>query len=171
VGQDAAEEYGIATVMIARGIGAAPVIWGLSSTELGSPVGDTTGGTFRFTCTTAHAQCTVTIRASVLSDSSTAQALFLPRILLYRGGDQDTGIAPALYCEFGDGPLQLIPREPLDANPSDGPDLPFNIGGSEDCNGPDPDPGGADVLRIVVPPGLYDVFTTFGFRATEPPTP
>jgi hypothetical protein len=158
--------------MIARGIGAAPVIWGLSSTELGSPIGDTTGGTFRFTCTSAHAQCMVTIRASVLSDSSTAQALFLPRILLYRGGDEVSGAQPALYCEFGDGPPQLIPREPLDANPSDGPNLPFNIGGTEDCNGPDPDPPpGQNVERIVVPPGFYDVFTTFGFRATEPPTP
>jgi hypothetical protein len=158
--------------MIARGIGAGPVIWGLFSTELGSPVGDTTGGTFRFTCTSTHAECTVTIRASVLSDSSTAPALFLPRILLYRGGDPDTGSEPALYCEFGDGPLQPIDREPLDENPSDGPDLPFNIGSSEDCNGPDPDPPpGEDVVRIVVPPGFYDVFTSFGFRATELPTP
>jgi hypothetical protein len=160
--------------MIQRGTGPGdrPVIWGLSSTELGSPVGDTTGGTFRFTCTAAHGTCTVTIRASVLSDSSTAPALFLPRILLYRGGDQVSGSQPALYCEFGDGPLQPIAREPLDENPSDGPDLPFNIGGSEDCGGPDPDPpGGGNVERIVVPPGFYDVFTSFGFRATEPPTP
>ena len=155
--------------MIARGTGPGvePVIWGLFSTELGSPVGDTTGGTFRFTCTSTHVECTVTIRASVLSDSRTDPALFHPRILLYRGGDPDVGTQPELYCEFGDGPFQPIPREPLDENPSDGPDLPFNIGGSEDCNGPDPDPpGGANVLRIVVPKGLYDVFTSFGFRAT-----
>ena len=156
--------------MIARGVDAEPVIWGLFSTELGSPIGDTTGGTFRFTCTTAHDDCTVTIRASVLSDSSTAPALFLPRILLYRGGEPDVAVEPALYCEFGDGPLQTIDREPLTENPSDGLDLPFNIGGSEDCNGPDPDPpGGADVMRIVVNPGFYDVFTSFGFRATEAP--
>jgi hypothetical protein len=152
--------------MIARGTDAEPVIWGLFSTELGSPVGDTTGGTFRFTCTAEHVTCTVTIRASVLSDSNDVPALFHPRILLYRS---PSGIDPAYYCEFGDGPFQPIPREPLDENPSDGPDLPFDIGGSADCNGPDPTAG--QVLEYVVPPGFYDAFASFGFRATEPPTP
>ena len=57
------------------------------------------------------------------------------------GGSQVEGPLPALYCEFGDGPLQRIPREPLNENPSNGPDLPFNIGSTEDCSGPEPDPG------------------------------
>ena len=38
-GQDAAEEYGVAAMLIARGAGADPVLWGLFSTEIGSPVG------------------------------------------------------------------------------------------------------------------------------------
>jgi Collagen triple helix repeat (20 copies) len=170
-GQDAAEEYGIAAVMIQRGPAPAdPVLWGLFSTEIGSPVGDTTSGTFRFTCTVAHETCTVTIRAWVLSDTSTDLALFHPRILLSRGGDEVSGTEPEVYCEFGDGPFQFIPREPLGSDPLvPRPDLPFNIGSTEDCGGPDPDPGAADVFRIVVPTGFYNVFTTFGFAGTEVP--
>jgi hypothetical protein len=170
-GKGAAEEYGVATVMVARGLGAEPAMWARYSTELGSPVGDSTGGTFRFTCTPTHERCTVTIRASVLSDSRSASALFHPRILIYRGGAPDSAIEPQLYCEYGDGvrpatplgPLQAIPRELLAADPSNGPDQPFNIGGSEDCLGPEDDPLGADVMKIVVPKGYYDVFTSFTF--------
>ncbi len=173
-GQDAAEEYGVAAVLIARGEGADPALWGLFSTELGSPVGDWTGGTFRFTCTVAHVACTVTIRAWVISDTSTAQALFHPRILLTRGGDEVTGTQPEEYCEFGDGPFQPIPREPFPGDDPlvDRPDRLVDIGGTADCNGPDPAAG--EVTQIVVPTGFYNVFPTFGFAATEvelPPNP
>ena len=163
-GQDAAEEYGVAAVLIARGAGADPVLWGLFSTEIGSPVGDWTGGTFRFTCTVAHVTCTVTIRAWVISDTSTAQALFHPRILLNRGGNEVSGAEPDLYCEFGDGPFRLIDREPF---PGDDPllprpDMPIDIGGTEDCVAGSP-PTTGPVTEIVVPSGFYNVFATFGF--------
>jgi hypothetical protein len=148
------------------------VLWGLFSTEIGSPVGDWTGGTFRFTCTVAHVTCTVTIRAWVISDTSTDEALFHPRILLYRGGDPGS-IEPELYCEFGDGPFQLIPREPFPADDPlvPRPDLLVDIGGSADCNGP---PAAGEVTEIVVPTGNYDVFATFGFAGpgvSLPPNP
>ncbi len=151
-GQDAAEEYGVAAVMIARGEGADPVLWGLFSTELGSPVGDTTGGSLRFTCTVAHVTCTVTIRAWVISDTSADLALFHPRILLTRGGNEVTE-GPELYCEYGDGPFQFIPRESFPSDPSEPRDpLPFNIGSTEDCEGPEPDrrPGGCHGDRRAV---------------------
>ena len=126
--------------MIARGTGNA-VPWGVFSTELGSPVGDTTSGTFRFTCTAAHVTCTVTIRAWVISDTSTTLAGFHPRILLTRGGDA-VNEAPEEFCEFGDGPFQAVSREPFPGTTRwTRADLPFNIGATEDCDGPEPDPG------------------------------
>ena len=97
----------------------------------------------------------------MISDTSTDQALFHPRILLYRGGDPGAA-EPELYCEFGDGPFQLINREPFPADdplvPRD--DLLVDIGSSADCNGP---PASGEVTEIVVPTGNYDVFATFGF--------
>jgi hypothetical protein len=158
-GQDAHEEYGVATVNVTRGTTTS--IWARYSTELGSPVGDTTSGTFRFTCDPDQAPCKVTIGASVLSDSSTAPAGFYPRLLLYRGGSPDGNIEPEFYCEYGDGPPQPLARESLASDPSDGPALPIHIGGSADCSGPDPAAGA--VTQIVVPKGYYDVFATFVF--------
>ena len=69
----AAEEYGVAARDDRAWRPEMPVPWAIFSTELGSPVGDTTSGTFRFTCTAAHVTCTVTIRAWVISDTSTAR--------------------------------------------------------------------------------------------------
>ena len=160
--------------MIARGTGNA-VPWGVFSTEIGSPVGDTASGSFRFTCTVAHDTCTVSIRAWVISDESVSPAGFHPRILLTRAGNE-VQPAPEEYCEFGDGPFQAIDREPF---PGDDPlvprdDLPFNIGSTEDCSGPEPDPGDGDVTQIVVPSGFYHVHATFGFGGpgvTLPPLP
>ena len=76
--------------------------------------------------------CTVTIRAWVLSDTSTANALFHPRILLTRGGDEVSGTQPEGYCEFGDGPFQPIPREPLGWDPWGSP---VRIGWSTSADG------------------------------------
>ncbi len=134
--------------MIQRGAAPAePVLWGFFSTEIGSPVGDTTGGSFRFTCTVAHVNCTVTIRAWVISDTSTDLALFHPRILLTRGGNEVIE-GPELYCEYGDGPFQFIPRESFPSDPLEPrDDLPFNIGSTADCGGPAEDPGPEDVTE------------------------
>jgi Collagen triple helix repeat (20 copies) len=167
-GEDAPEEYGVAVVRVKRGEGTASE-WARYSVELGSPVGDTTGGTFRFTCRVGDGQCEVTIRAAVLSATS-GPALLYPRLLIYRGGAQFTA-EPALYCEFGDGPFQQIQRQPLNSLPPLPPplfftplgtdDLSIDIGDSADCNGPVTTAGA--VAKIVVPEGYYDVFATFGF--------
>jgi hypothetical protein len=158
---DPDEEYGVASVKVSRAAGPATV-WARYSTELGSPVGDTTGGTFRFTCNASQEPCRVSITGAVLSDSSIAPAGFFPRVLLYRGGDPDSVVTPEFYCEYGDGPPQAVGRQPLGSDPSAGPALPLHIGGSADCNGPVPTAGA--VLEIVVPKGFYDVFSTFVFQ-------
>ena len=92
-------EYGVATVNVSRG-GAPAVAWATYSTALGSPVGDTTGGVFRFTCSTANAPCTVSVKGAVLSDDA-GTAGFYPRVLIYRQ-DYNAG-GPEVYCEYGDG--------------------------------------------------------------------
>jgi len=160
-GEDADEEYGVAYVRVQRGTGG-QTPWATYSTELGSPVGDTTGGSFRFTCTAAQEPCKVSVVAKVLSDSSTESGKVYPRVLLYQGGDPDSGSAPELYCEYGDSPLTTIPRQPTSDKTQDsaGP-VKLNIGGSADC-GVSGSPAG-DVPEIVVPKGYYDVFSTFVF--------
>jgi hypothetical protein len=40
--------------------------------------------------------------------------------------------------------------------------VPAHIGGSADCNGPDPTAG--SVAVITVPVGFYDVWSSFTFR-------
>ena len=136
-------------------------MWATYSTELGSPVGDTTGGSFRFTCTAAQEPCKVSVVAKVLSDTSVSGKIY-PRVLLYRGGDQDSVVTPEFYCEYGDGPQTTIPRTPkADTSPTTAGSVPLNIGSSADCNGPVPTTGTVD--EIVVPKGFYDVFSTFVF--------
>ena len=93
-------EYGVAAVDVTRGGTAAT--WAVYSTELGSPVGDTTGGTFRFTCTTAQAPCFVAVKAAALSDSG-GTVSFYPRLLLERTGTPPGTLEPTLYCEYADG--------------------------------------------------------------------
>ena len=89
-----AEEYGVAIVRVQRGTGAATP-WAVYSTELGSPVGDTTGGTFRFTCQpVVHETCRVSLQAKILSDSSVAPGTIYPRVLVYRGGAPDSNVEP-----------------------------------------------------------------------------
>ena len=127
-------------------------------------MGDSTGGTFRFTCRSnpPDGSCKVSIQAKVLSDSSTAAASVYPRILIHRGGGQNTSVEPMLYCEYGDGPTSAITRHlTSDVAPSGDPVV-VNIGGSADCNGPDPTAG--DVAVITVPEGFYDVWTSFTFQ-------
>ena len=92
-----------------------------------------------------------------------------------RGGNE-VQAAPESFCEFGDGPFQAIHREPF---PGDDPLVAppriwINIGSTEDCGGPEPDPGDNDVTQIVVPSGFYNVHATFGFGGpgvTLPPLP
>ena len=138
-----------------------PSAWATYSTELGSPVGDTAGGTFRFTCTAAQEPCKVSVTAKLLSDVSTATGKVYPRVLIYRGGDPDSAVTPGFYCEYGDGSLTTITRTPMSDTASAGTSVLLHIGGSADCNGPNPASG--EVAEITVPKGYYDVFSTFVF--------
>ena len=110
-GEDAPEEYGVAYVRVQRGDSAPQSVWATYSTELGSPVGDTTSGTFRFTCNAAQAPCRVSVVAKLLSDTSVATGKVYPRVLIYRGGDPDSVVTPEFYCEYGDGPLTIDPAD------------------------------------------------------------
>jgi hypothetical protein len=158
---DSGTEYGVATVNVSRGSVNPATAWATYSTPLGSPVGDTTGGVFRFTCSTANAPCTVAIKAAVLSDSA-GTAAFYPRVLIYRQ-DYNSG-GPEVYCEYGDGSTGSAPLAIVKQQPSATPAytaVPVNIGGSADCGGPVTTAG--DVPVITVPSGYYDVHSTFVF--------
>jgi hypothetical protein len=145
-GKDAqALPYGIAQVKVQRGTGAASP-WAVYSTTIGSPVGDTTGGTFRFTCTDAQAPCKVSLAGYATKDGATVY----PRLDIQKqsmnGGSQT-------YCEYADGPASGA----LSSSPTA---LTLHIGSSDDCglNGP----AGA-LNEITVPAGYYDVTSTFQF--------
>jgi hypothetical protein len=150
-------EYGVAAVDVTRG--AATSTWATYSTLLGSPVGDTTGGVFRFTCSEANAPCKVAIKAAVLADSPGSAAVY-PRVLIYQ---EDFSAGPEVYCEYGDGStgsgvLSITKQAPSSA-PTYTP-VPLNVGLSDDCGITGP---GGDVNQITVPAGYYDVHSTFVF--------
>jgi hypothetical protein len=160
-GASRSAEYGVATVNVSRG-GAPATAWATYSTALGSPVGDTTGGVFRFTCSTANAPCTVSVSAAILSSWHGTASVY-PRVLIYKQ-DYDTG-GPEVYCEYGDGstgaaPLALT-KQPLSSSPAYTP-VPLNIGGSDDCGLAGP---AGNVNQITVPAGYYDVNSTFLFSS------
>jgi hypothetical protein len=159
-------EYGVANVRVDRGTGAG--IWATYSTTVGSPVGDTTGGTFRFTCSDTQAPCKVSATAAVLS-SQTGGAHVYPRILIY---SQSLSGGPETYCEYADGAdnnnaLDAIGRVPTSTSPSSfSPALNLGIGGSLDCGGGQSYPAGGVVQEIWVPAGYYDVQSTFVFASS-----
>jgi hypothetical protein len=152
-------DYGVASVWVSRG-GTPATAWATYSTLLGSPVGDTTGGVFRFTCSTANAPCTVAVKAAVLSDSADAASVY-PRVLIYKQ-DYNAG-GPEVYCEYGDGSTGSLPLA-LTAQASTSTPaytaVPLNIGGSDDCGLAGP---AGDLNQITVPAGYYDVKSTFTF--------
>ena len=156
-GQDAPVYFGVAEVFVERGGSTSP--WAVYSTRLGSPVGDTTGGVFRFTCAADKAPCQVSIQAAALGTNATVY----PRILLYR---EDLSGGPESYCEYGDGSTQAQPlalsSQPVGSNPSLTP-VPFNIGGSADCGYTE---SAGDVNSYIVPAGYYDVQSTFVFKTS-----
>jgi hypothetical protein len=158
-------EYGVANVRVDRGSGA--TIWATYSTTVGSPVGDSTGGAFRFTCSEAQAPCKVSATADVLS-SSTGAAHVYPRILIQT---ESLSGGPQTYCEYADGAdnsndADAISRVATSTNPSSFPVLDLGIGGSLDCNGGQTYPAGGVVQDIWVPAGYYDVFSTFVFTSS-----
>ena len=139
---------------------------------MGSPIGTTTGGQFRFTCAPSQSPCKVSIAAAVLSNT-TGSGLVYARVLIYRqiSGDPDG------FCEYADGSDNngtpaTISRVPMSTTAT-AINTPLNmgIGGSLDCGSDQPytpsvseiwvpaNPGGPNSGRVE-----YDVFATFDFR-------
>ena len=149
-----APTYGIAQVLVSRGGGAA-VPWATYSTSLGSPVGDTTSGTFRFTCSAVNAPCVLSAKAYT-TDGGTVT--LYPRILIYKS-DINTGQVSG-ECEYADGTDNNGGQATLTqtAAPID-----LGIGGSLDCGSSQPYPPNGVASEIDVPAGYYDVFSTFTF--------
>ena len=167
-GASTAGEYAVANVFVSRG-GAAPKIWATYSAAMGSPIGTTAGGEFRFTCSVAQAPCKVSIAAAVLSDT-TGSALVHARVLIYK----ETADEPETFCEYADGANNSstpakISRVPMDTSVlSINDPLNMGIGGSLDCGSGQTSSSGI-VQDIEVPSGSsdnaeYDVFTTFAFK-------
>ncbi len=168
-GPSTAGEYAVANVFVSRG-NAAPSIWATYSATMGSPIGTTTGGAFRFTCSHAQAPCKVSIAAAVLSNT-TGSAVVHARVLIYKqfsGGPED-------FCEYADGSNNsstpaTISRVPMTTSvASINTPLNMGIGGSLDCESPQTYPSGGVVQDIWVPSAgsdnaEYDVYATFGFR-------
>jgi hypothetical protein len=140
--------YGVAQVKVQRGAGTANP-WATYSTTIGNPVGDTTGGTFRFTCSEAQAPCKVSAAGYATEDGATVY----PRVSIQT---QSLNGGPQTYCEYGDGPLSGV----LSTDAAAATALPIHIGGSDDCglNG-----AAGAVNEITVPAGYYDVTSTFQF--------
>jgi hypothetical protein len=149
----AAPEYGIAQVIVQRG-GGTPSTWGQYSTTLGSPVGDSAAGSFRFTCNNSHVTCKV----SVAAYTTAAGYAVWPRILLHKQ-DFNAG-GPSIYCEYGDG---LKNGNPFGAVGTTSTALTLGIGGSVDCPGSTQSIGSGVVNSIDVPTGYYDVQASFTF--------
>ena len=149
-GKDAqALPYGIAQVKVSRGGGAANP-WAVYSTTIGSPVGDTTGGTFRFSCNEVQAPCKVSLAGYATKDGATVY----PRVDIQK---QSINGGPQTYCEYGDSTTNNSTSATLTTAPTA---MTIGIGNTDDCglNGP----AGA-VNEITVPAGYYDVTSTFHF--------
>ena len=163
-GPAASTEYGVASIEVTK-VGGLPVPYAAYSTPLGSPVADTTGGVFRFTCDADEAPCTIAVKAAALSDTDIGGTVrFIPRVLVMRGGAPSGSIAPDETCEYADGasgPAGLVDltKQAPSATP-DYEDVLIDIGGSADCGVAGP--GGA-VASIAVPEGFYNVHASFAF--------
>ena len=170
IGPAASCEYGVASVEVKKGDGAF-IPQASYSVELGSPIADTTGGVFRFTCDAAEAPCEIAVAAAALSDIDIGgTVLFFPRVLVYSGGDPVGGPAPALYCEYADGAggpagAVALTKQAKAGVPVDE-DILIDIGGTADCGVAGP---GGPVASIMVPDGFYDVHASFAFFAADAP--
>lgn len=149
-----APTYGIAQVLVSRG-GNTAVPWATYSTSLGSPVGDTTSGAFRFTCSTANAPCALSAQAYT-TDSGTVT--LYPRILIYKS-DFNTGQVSG-ECEYADGTDNNGGQATLTQTAAP---ITLGIGGSLDCGSAQAYPPNGVASEIDVPAGYYDVFSTFTF--------
>lgn len=164
-GPAASTEYGVASIEVTKGDDPA-IPHAAYSIALGSPVADTTGGVFRFTCDADEAPCTIAVKAAALSDTDIGgTVLFIPRVLVMRGGDIVEPL-PDQTCEYADGAggpagLVALTKQAPSATP-DYEAISIDIGGSADCGLGGP---GGVVASIVVPGGFYNVHASFAFVA------
>jgi hypothetical protein len=153
-GKDApAATYGVGNINVSRG-GALATTWQQLSTDLGSPVGDTVSGTFRFTCSTAKAPCAVSVSAY----ATTSGVTVYPRVLITKDSI-DTG-APLGTCEYGDGSDN---NGAVTALSNAAVAVPLGIGGSLDCGSAQAYPANGVASTIEVPAGYYNVTSTLQF--------
>jgi hypothetical protein len=153
-GKDApAATYGVGNINVSRG-GAAASTWQQLSTDLGSPVGDTVSGTFRFTCSEAKAPCAVSVSAY----ATTSGVMVYPRVLITKDSI-DTG-APLGTCEYGDGSDN---NGAVTALSNAAVAVPLGIGGSLDCGSAQAYPANGVASTIEVPAGYYNVTSTLHF--------
>src|SRR5262249_57218642 len=123
--------------------GNGPTRYATFSGCLGSPVGTTMGGAFRFSCSPAQAPCKISYGAAAISDQS-GNALVHPRLLIHKESGAIAN-APIEFCEYADGAnnnagLAQIPRVPSlqDAVSALRTPLSMGIGGSLDCGSTQP---------------------------------
>ena len=171
-GTAANTEYGVASVFVSRG-GEKPRRYATFSVALGSPVGSTTGGQFRFTCKAAQVPCKISWGGAVISQRSGTSTVF-PRILVHKEVATSSN-EPMTFCEYADGAndrsgaarVQRVPSL-RDALPAMG--EPQGLGvGSLDCDANQPE---SPIVREIWVPapsdGLtsnyYDVWVTLNFR-------
>ncbi len=135
---------------------------------MGSPIGTTTGGEFRFTCSSAQAPCKVSIAAAVLSNQTGSDNLHA-RVLIFK----EVNGEPEVFCEYADGATNstapaVVSRVPTSTSVGAiSSPLDMGIGGSLDCGAGQP--YSSPVKEIWVPSGptgkaFYNVFTTFAFK-------
>jgi hypothetical protein len=162
-GKDAqALPYGIGQVLVDRGTGATP--WATYSTTLGSPVGDTESGTFRFTCKTVPAGCNLSVQAYTTASGYEVY----PRVLIYK--TDATGATPVMStCEYADGSDNNGASTPVGTSAASPTPVPLGIGGSLDCGSTVQSYPANGVVSSINVPGAagegmhYDVFTTLTY--------
>jgi hypothetical protein len=130
-------------------------VWAKVATPI-SAEGGTASNTFRMTCSTANAPCTITAQAW----ATVAGGTVYPRLLINRSSI-DTG-APLGMCEYADGTNNDGGSQALTTTSAA---LPLGIGGSLDCGAGQTRPASGVVDSIDVPAGYYDIAATFAFTS------
>ena len=162
------DEYGVANVFVSRG-GNAPSRFSTYSVTLGSPVGSTASGSFRFSCSAAQSPCKISVGAAVLSKES-GDAVVYPRLVIHRQ-DNPAIDTPMTQCEYADGALNRISRVPLKTALDDVRErLTINVGSTFDCGntGQPGEPGRVEEFWVTnssngASTAFYDVWTTLTF--------
>ena len=167
-GGGSSAEYGVANVFVSRG-GSAPSRFATYAVALGSPVGTSTGGMFRFSCSAAQSPCKISVGAAVISSES-GEALIYPRIIVHKQ-DSPTINTPVVQCEYADGATNRVSRKPLGTNVGEIRDpLTLDVGGTFDCGntGQPGEPGRVEAIWVTnssngTSTAYYDVWTTLNF--------